>query len=88
MVSDVPQCCSAEKRIHNGMNQHIRIGMSQKAIFIRDFHTAQNQFPVFHQFMHICKMQSRSWLVQNINGLSGAALAQLCRQFDPLRLAS
>ena len=53
MASDVPQCCSAEKRIHNGMNQHIRIGMSQKAIFIRDFHTAQNQFPVFHQFMHI-----------------------------------
>jgi len=33
--------------------KHIRIGMSQKAIFIRDFHTAQNQFPVFHQFMHI-----------------------------------
>ena len=53
MASDVPQCCSAEKRIHNGMNQHIRIGMSQKAIFMRDFHTAQNQFPVFHQFMHI-----------------------------------
>ena len=53
MASDVPQCCSTEKRIHNGMDQHIRIGMSQKAIFIRDFHTTQNQFPVFHQFMHI-----------------------------------
>ena len=40
------------------------------------------------QLMHVRKMQTGGGLVQNVNGLSGAPLAQLRRQLDALRLAA
>ena len=41
-----------------------------------------------HQLVHVCKVQSRGRLVQNINGLARTAFAQLRGQFDPLRLTA
>ena len=53
MFADVPQSRSTQQRIGNRMEQHIRIGVAQKSQFIGNLHTAQDQIPVRHQFVHV-----------------------------------
>ena len=53
MLSDISQTGRAQKGIHNGMGQNIRIGMTQKSQRVGNFHTAQNQLSSFHQLVYI-----------------------------------
>ena len=53
MTADVSQCSSAEHRIHQGVQGNIRITVAEQAVFPRNFHTAQNEFPVFRDAVHI-----------------------------------
>ena len=53
MFPDISERCRAKKRIHDRMDQHIRIGMSQKTLLIGNLHAAHDQLPAFHQLMYI-----------------------------------
>ena len=53
MSSDIAKRCCPQKRIHNGMQKHIRVGMSQKAFLPGDIHSPQYQIPSLHQFVYI-----------------------------------
>ena len=40
------------------------------------------------QFLDIGEVQSRCWLIQNINSAASRLFPKLCRQFDALRLSA
>ena len=50
---DLPQRRRAEQRVRDGVQQHVRIRMSEQSLFIRDLDTANNQLPPFCQFVYI-----------------------------------
>jgi hypothetical protein len=48
MLPDIPQCSRPQKRIHDRMEQHIRIRMSEQSFFIGNLYTAKDQFSSFY----------------------------------------
>ena len=52
-LADVSERRRAQKCVHNSMQQNIRIGMSEKPLFIRDFHSADDAFSAFCQLMNV-----------------------------------
>ena len=53
LIPDITQVRRTQKRIADCMYEHIGIGVPRKAIFIRDFHSANPQVAVLHEFMNI-----------------------------------
>ena len=47
---------SAEQSIHERVNKHVRIGMTEKPFFIGDIHPAEYQPSVGHKPVHIIAM--------------------------------
>ena len=52
-LSDISQLCRTQQRVHQGMQQHIRIGMSQKSPVIGNSHPAKNQRSSLHQPVNV-----------------------------------
>lgn len=52
-MPDIRQTCCAEKRINNGMYQHVRIGMPGKTEFMTDFFTAEKKVSPLYEWMCI-----------------------------------
>ena len=52
-TADVLQPRCAQQGVHNGVDQHVRVGVTLQPLFIGDVHPAQNQLPPGHQPMHI-----------------------------------
>ena len=48
MLTDVPQRRRTQHGIHDRVQQHIGIGMTQQALFKRDLNAAQNELPVLY----------------------------------------
>ena len=53
MFPDVPQRRCSQQRIHDRMEQDIRIRMSQKSLFIRYFHAADDEVSSLHQTVYV-----------------------------------
>ena len=53
MFPDVPQRRCSQQRIHDRMKQDIRIRMSQKSLFIRYFHAADDEVSSLHQTVYV-----------------------------------
>jgi hypothetical protein len=53
MLSDVSQCRGSEKGIHDGVQQNVCIGMSEKSEGVLDPHSAEDQRPVFYKAVHV-----------------------------------
>jgi hypothetical protein len=43
MFSDIAERGGAEERVHDGVQQHIRIGVTEETEGVRDFHAAEDQ---------------------------------------------
>ena len=48
MLTDVPQRRRTQHGIHDRVQQHIGIGMTQQALFKRDLNAAQNELAVLY----------------------------------------
>ena len=53
MAPDVAQRRRPQQRIANGMQQHIRIGMTEQAFLIRNVHPAEDKLAPHHQLMNV-----------------------------------
>ena len=53
MLPDIPECRCPEQCIHDRMQCHICIGMSEQSFFIRNLYPAENQFSSFYQTMYV-----------------------------------
>ena len=53
VLPDVAQSRCAQHSVHDGVGQHVGVGMAQQALLIRDLHTAQNQLAALHETMNI-----------------------------------
>ena len=53
MLSDIAKRCGAEQGVHDRMDDHIRVRMSQQSLLIRDLHASQDQFPPLGELMYI-----------------------------------
>ena len=50
---NVAQGRRTQQGIHQGVEDHIRIGVAEKPLFIGDRHTAQHQRPPLHQAVDV-----------------------------------
>jgi hypothetical protein len=48
MFSDIAERCGAEERVHDGVQQDIRVGVTEETEGVRDFHAAKNQRSPFY----------------------------------------
>lgn len=53
MDTDISERGGTEKRVHDRMGQHIRVGVAKQTKPRGNFHTAQNQFSSFRKTVHI-----------------------------------
>ena len=56
VLPDVAQSRCAQHSVHDGVGQHVGVGMAQQALLIRDLHTAQDQLAALHETMNIITM--------------------------------
>lgn len=52
-LTDIPQPGSAQQRVHDGVGEHISIGMPQESPVERDFRPAQNELPPRCQAVYV-----------------------------------
>ena len=52
-LADVAQSRGAQQGVHNGMAEHIRVGVAQKSFLVGNIHAAHDQFSAFHQTVDI-----------------------------------
>ena len=53
MLSDIAQSQRAQQGVHNGVGEHVGVGVAQKTLFIRDIHPAQNEPTFLRQLMYV-----------------------------------
>ena len=61
MQPDVTQRGCAQQRIAQGMDQHVAVGMGDTALFMGDFHAADDQPEPFAQRMHVVSLSDSEW---------------------------
>ena len=58
MLANISQCGSSQKSVHDCMNQHIRVGMSEKTFFIRNRNASQDQIPTLYQLVDVVSLSN------------------------------
>ena len=53
MIADIAQAGGTQQGITDGMEQHVRIAVAQRALVVGDFNAANHQVPSFNQLMKI-----------------------------------
>ena len=53
MTPNVAQRGCSKKRVANGMEQHVRVRMSEQALFVGDIDATDDKLAAFGQLMHI-----------------------------------
>ena len=48
VLADVAQRRRAQHSVHYGVQQHIRVGVAEQALLIRDLHAAHNELAILH----------------------------------------
>ena len=48
VLADVAQRRRAQYSVHYGVQQHIRVGVAEQALLIRDLHAAHNELAILH----------------------------------------
>jgi hypothetical protein len=48
MLSDIAERGGAEERVHDGVQQDIRVGVAEETEGVRDFHAAENQLAALY----------------------------------------
>ena len=52
-LADIANRRRAEQRVHDGVDEHVRVRMAVEPLFIRDRHAAEDELPARHEPMNV-----------------------------------
>ena len=83
-LADVAHGRRAEQRVHDGMDKHIRVGMTVQSLFIRDRHAAENQCAAGNQPVNVIAMADSHTpaLLRRINAASSRSSGVVIFRFS------